>query len=226
MSAFLRKKLNAPPKRVCLRLKELRLEKGTQLEEMTQKTKIDKKYLRALEECRFEDLPKAKIYQKNIVRCYVEALGIKPEPFLQQYLLEESKKEEKKHPYAGIKNNPWHHLPVILRYSLLLSVAFILFGYLGWQVKNIIAPPSLVIYSPQDGYITKNDQLLVVGETEKEVAVTINGRTVGNSENGQFKETINLSPGVNTITIIAQKKHGKTTTETRNVVFKHVDNNI
>ena len=225
MSAFFCKKLDTPPKRVCLCLKELRLEKGLQLEEMAKKTKIDKKYLRALEECHFEDLPKAKVYQKNIVRCYIEALGIKPEPFLQQYLLEESKKEEKRHPQVGLKNNPWHHLPIILRYGLLLSVVFVLFGYLGWQVKNIIAPPALAIYSPPDGYITKNDQLPVVGETEKEAAVTINGRAIGNSENGQFQETINLSPGVNIITIIAQKKHGKTTTETRHVVFKQVDNN-
>lgn len=221
MSAFLRKKLKDPPQRVCLCLKKLRQEKNIPLEEIAKKTKIDKKYLLALEECRFHDLPKAKIYQKNIVRCYAEALEIKPEPFLEQYLLEENAKEKKKHPYTGIKNNPLCYLPVILRFSLLLLVIFILLGYLGWQIKNIVAPPPLVIYFPPDGFITQNDQLTIAGETDKEVVITINSQTIGGSENGQFKETINLSPGVNTITITAQKKHGKTTTEIRHVVFKN-----
>jgi len=37
---------------------------------------------------------------------------------------------------------------------------------------------------------------------------------------GQFKELITLSPGVNTINISAKKKNGKTTELIRYVVFK------
>lgn len=221
MSAFLCKKLKNPPKRVCLRLRELRLQKNVLLEEIAEKTKIDKKYLLALEECRFEDMPKAKVYQKNIIHRYVEALSIESEPFLQQYLIEESIKEKKKHPHRALKISSLCNLPLFLRSTFIMMIVLLLLGYFGWQIKNIITPPPLVIYSPQDGFIAKNNQLLVIGETDKEVIVTINGKIIGNSENGQFKEIINLSPGVNTIMISAQKKHGKITTEIRHVVFKN-----
>jgi cytoskeletal protein RodZ len=220
MSPFFYKKLAAPPQRVCFRLLELRLQKGMTLEEMADKTKIDKKYLLALEKCQFQDFPKAIIYQKNIVRHYAEALGVKSEPFISQYLLEETKKDIIKHPHTAIKNNFWCNLPSFLRLGFVILIVGILFVYLGLQVKNIVEPPKLSILSPQEGYITEKDQLLIVGETEKEASVTVNGKEIKNDEKGQFKEMMYLSPGVNTIVIIAQKKHGKTTTETRHVVYK------
>jgi ribosomal 50S subunit-recycling heat shock protein len=60
----------------------------------------------------------------------------------------------------------------------------------------------------------------VQGETEPEAQITINGQETKNSEKGQFKEEISLAEGVNTITFVVKKKHGKTTTETRHVVYK------
>lgn len=220
MSPFFCKKLDTPPQRVCFRLQELRSQKGVTLEELSEKTKIDKKHLQALEKCEFQDLPKATIYQKNIVRRYVEALGVKPEPFISQYLLEETKKNKIKHPHTAIKNNFWCNLPSFLRLGFISLIVLLLFSYLGWQVKNIVEPPKLDIISPQEGFITNNSQLLIVGETQKEIGVTVNGREIKNNENGQFKELINLSPGVNTITIIAKKKHGKTSTVVRHAVYK------
>lgn len=220
MNAFFCKRLNTPPKRVCLRLKELREEKKVTLEEMAHKTKIDKKYLEALEKCQFEKLPKALIYQKNIVRRYAESLGVKPDLFLEQYLIEETHKQKIKHPHTALKNNFWSQLPTFLRYGFLMLIILIIVFYLGWQIKNIIKPPKLVIFSPIEGYITENDQLLLVGETEKEAKVTVNGKDIKNNENGQFKEMINLSSGVNTITIVTKKKHGKTTAQIRHIVYR------
>jgi len=205
---------------VCLRLKELREEKKVTLEEMAHKTKIDKKYLEALEKCQFEKLPKALIYQKNIVRRYAESLGVKPDLFLEQYLIEETHKQKIKHPHTALKNNFWSQLPTFLRYGFLMLIILIIVFYLGWQIKNIIKPPKLVIFSPIEGYITENDQLLLVGETEKEAKVTVNGKDIKNNENGQFKEMINLSSGVNTITIVTKKKHGKTTAQIRHIVYR------
>ncbi|KKQ27531.1 MAG: Transcriptional regulator, XRE family [Candidatus Magasanikbacteria bacterium GW2011_GWC2_37_14] len=222
MNAFFCKKLNTPPKRVCLRLKELREEKKITLIELANKTKIDKKYLEALEKCQFEKLPKALVYQKNIVRRYVETLGLKPDSFLEQYLIEETHKQKIKHPHTALKNNYWNHLPTFLRYGFLAIIILAIVFYLGWQVKNIIKPPKLIIYSPIEGYITENDQLLLVGETEREAKVTVNGKDIKNNENGQFKETINLSAGINTITITTQKKHGKTTTQVRHIVYRPI----
>lgn len=222
MGVFTKKDL-IPPERVCFRLRALRQEKKVSLEEMERKTRISKKYLQALEECRFRDVPFANVYQKNFVKSYVEALGVDSEPFLKQYIIEETVKEDKKpkvEQEKEIRRSRWYILPSFLRFGLILVPALILIGYLGWQVRRIVTPPSLAIYSPVEGFITQNSTLVIQGETEPEAQISINGQEIKNSEKGQFKEEISLADGVNTITIVVKKKHGKTTTETRHVVYK------
>lgn len=221
-SSFVKKELT-PPERVCFRLRALRQEKKVSLEEMEKRTHISKKYLQAMEECRFRDVPFACVYQRNFVKSYVEALGVDPEPFLKQYIIEETLKEDKKpktEHEKEIARSRWCLLPVFLRLGLVVVPALILVSYLGWQVRRIVTPPKLTIYSPVEGFITQTGVTLVYGETESEAQVSINGQEIKNSEKGQFKEEISLAEGVNTITIVVKKKHGKTTTETRHVVYK------
>jgi len=220
-SLFTKKDL-IPPSRVCLRLKEAREQKNVSLDELERKTMISKKYLQALEDCRFKDIPYPAVYQKNFLKKYVEALGLESYSFIKQYLVEESVKEKKfvKKPNNNKLQSRWYLLPIILRYGVLVLLALICIGYLGWQVRRIVQPPQLTIFSPQEGYVTTKNILLISGETEREAHVSINGQDIKNSELGQFKQEIVLADGVNTISIIAQKKHGKTTTETRHVVYK------
>lgn len=218
---FKKKLLDTPPERVCLRLKKLRLEQNKSINEISQKTKIDKKYLIALEECRFKDLPSVTVYQKNIVKSYIEALGLESQPFLKQYLLEENilKKKKKSLP---TKNTNWlYRLPDIIKYGAIFLLILILVFYLVWQVKKIIDPPELTIFSPQDGMISNQIQLPISGETDKNAFVYLNGKEITHDNEGKFTETIDLQTGVNTITITAKKKHGKTITEIRNVVLKN-----
>ncbi len=214
------KKTFAPPQRVCFRLKEAREEKNIGLEEMEKKTMISKKHLQALEECRFRDIPYPAIYQKNFVKKYAEALGLDPEPFMKQYLIEESVKEKKQKANNDIARSRWCFLPTVLRFGGLFLLALVFISYLGWQVKRIVEPPHLTIYSPIEGMITTEQNIFAQGETEKEVVILINGREIKNGENGQFKEEISLSAGVKTLEIVVKKKHGKTTTEVRHVVYK------
>jgi hypothetical protein len=95
-----------------------------------------------------------------------------------------------------------------------------LVGYLGWQVRSIIKPPQLNLYSPQDGYVTTDYELLVHGYTNQESQVYVNGKKITSNTDRQFKKIINLSPGINTITISAKKKHGKSTDIVRHVTLK------
>ena len=109
---------------------------------------------------------------------------------------------------------------------LLKNTAVIIFilgflGYLFWQINGILQPPKLLIYTPADGYVSSHLSTLVQGETEMEVKVTVNGKEIMANERGQFEAMVDLSNGVNAITISAMKKHGKTTTVTRHVVVKN-----
>jgi len=224
MSALFKRKILIAPKRVCFCLKEARQKAGVSLEQLSEKTKISKKHLQALEECQFNKLPSAAVYQKNFVKKYVEALSLDSAPFLEQYYVEEAVVKKIKHPFCGIRNHPLSHLPSIIRYGLLALVVILLISYLIAQVKNILEPSNLTINSPIEGLVTTENSVLVEGKTQAEAQVTINGGEVMNNDAGNFQAEVNLNPGVNTITVMVKKKHGKTTTETRHVVLREVKN--
>ncbi|WP_457632161.1 RodZ domain-containing protein [Oceanithermus desulfurans] len=65
-------------------LRVAREESGRSIRDWARELGIKSDYLRALEECRFEDLPEA-VLAKGHLRRYAEALGLDPEPLLAQY---------------------------------------------------------------------------------------------------------------------------------------------
>lgn len=216
----------ATQKRVCLRLKEARKQKNITLSELSKRTKISKEHLLAIEECRFDDLPFANIYKKNFIRSYCQAVGECSNSCVSQFTDEElppppPQPVQTKRRYST--PSVFHYLPNILRVMFALSLAGLLVGYLGLQVKHILEPPTLVVYTPQEGFITDGATVLVQGKTEKEAELSINGTTIGHNEDGQFREVIDVSDGVNTIVVTAKKKHGKTTSETRHVIVRKAE---
>jgi uncharacterized Zn-binding protein involved in type VI secretion len=68
-------------------------------------------------------------------------------------------------------------------------------------------PPSLVITDPKDGAIVSNAELTVEGTTEAGAIVTIDAKTVTNT-NGGFAGKVTLKEGLNNITVSAVDKAG------------------
>jgi hypothetical protein len=65
-------------------LREARLRQGLDFPELEERTKIRPKYLRALEDERFEILP-APTYVRGFLRSYAESLGLDGQPFVDEY---------------------------------------------------------------------------------------------------------------------------------------------
>ena len=65
-------------------LREARLRQELDFPELEERTKIRPKYLRALEDERFDILP-APTYVKGFLRSYAEALGLDGQPFVDEY---------------------------------------------------------------------------------------------------------------------------------------------
>lgn len=89
-------------------------------------------------------------------------------------------------------------------------------------------PPTLNITSPAEGIVTNSASLTVSGKTNdatsSPVTVTIklnsgNAENVQVEESGTFSKVVTLSPGRNTITIVATDSAGKSTTIVRNVTL-------
>lgn len=218
MSVFCFKKLKKPI-RLGERLKKARVEKGWTLEQMYQRLKINERYLHAIEEDRFMDLPPSKVFRLAYVKNYAKELGVDVESDLINFThdLEDKKDLPSK---GDMEKTYFYSLSNILRRSLALIVVFTFIFYLVWQVRGILEPPKLVVFTPVDGYITSHLSTLVQGEAEKECKLTINGQEVRINEKGQFEFSIDLANGLNTIIISATKKHGKTSTVSRYVVSK------
>lgn len=67
-------------------LKRLREKKNISLAEISDRTKITKPILAALEEERYADLPNARIYVRGFVRCLATELGVDPDEVEAAYL--------------------------------------------------------------------------------------------------------------------------------------------
>ena len=220
MTIFCLKNLE-PLKRVGERLKKTREEKQLSLDDIFIKTRIPLKYLEAIECGHFKELPQAKAYRLAYIREYVEALNLNPASFLYQFSQESNLiNDTPALPRRAIKLWAFNSLSNIFRMAAIAVLLVGFLGYLTWQVNGILQPPKLTVFTPTDGYISSKLATLVQGETEKEVRLTVNGKDIMPNNNGRFEIPVDLSNGVNTITISAIKKHGKMTTITRHVIVK------
>jgi len=220
MSIFCSKKLS-PPVRVGTRLKNERERKKISLNQATQDTHIGKKYLEAIESGLFYELPQAVAYRLAYVRQYADWLKLDTKNIIHQFKREGGLDDiEQKHPHKTIPFSRLTAMPFLIRNIVLILLVLLFAGYLIWQVRGVLNPPLLEIYSPPEGFITSSKNIPIEGKTEPECQLLINGQSARPDEIGHFSVSIDLTEGVNTITVAAIKKHGKTTTETRHVVVR------
>jgi cytoskeleton protein RodZ len=120
------------------RLKREREQRKVTLDEISLSTKIGTRFLRALEEEHFEQLPGG-IFNKGFVRAYARHLGMDEEQTISEYLLASGTAQPEKQPEAvrelelrteedtqAAARIPWGVLAVIL---LLVALGFALWGF-------------------------------------------------------------------------------------------------
>jgi hypothetical protein len=221
MPIFCFKKIEAQ-----IRLSELfkkrRAELGLDLKNIPFKNSpISPKYLEAIESENFSVLPKSKTYRLAYIRDYATALGLDSEQCVRQFPFDGGLDDITAfHPKNTIKFSPFSSWSILARNLFLGALVFTFIGYLGWQVKGILEPPKLFIYSPLDGYISKQTSTMVEGETEQGAKLVINGQDVDVNNQGRFSVKLDLVSGLNTLNISTAKKHGKTTKKTVYVIVK------
>ncbi|MBT6691723.1 hypothetical protein HOB10_05340 [Candidatus Parcubacteria bacterium] len=195
------------------KLKQVRLDKELSLEDVYRGTSIQIKYLEILESGDYHLLP-GNMYAKAWIKLYAEFLEIPSQELLFDYKVEKNisdkissidkpvkVKEVSKHNFLG---------PKTLKVVVIALVVGVLLGYLGWELYNIVAPPKVVILEPGDNFRTTESSVLVKGQTQAEVQLTINNETVLLDHDGNFSQVINLIVGLNNLQISAKKKHSKT----------------
>lgn len=199
-------------------LKTARETKGMTIEEAVLKTHVPFKYLEALENNRFFDLPKAKSHRQAYVRELCKLYNLNFETIAYKFNCEGGFKFLARcyFPKSDIYN--LQPLSLVVKNLAFISFVFLFVVYIGWQIHGIVTPPKLIVYSPIEGQLSNRAETAIQGETDKESQLEVNGKEIKVNEQGKFNDVILLSNGVNTITLSTTKKHGKTTTVTRHVV--------
>ncbi len=201
-------------------LKESRIGKGLKESDIEKAIKIREKYIRAIEADRFEELPSPS-YAKGFVRNYASFLGLSTESvmaFFRRQMADVSRASLLPKGVSDPLNAPVVRLTpgrFVGMLVVLLIGAFFL--YLGNQYYRIGKAPPLTVTEPKDNAIITDSRVTVTGRTDPDATVTINGISAIVRDDGKFYDRVAVEPGVNTITVVATSRFGKSTSVVRDV---------
>ncbi|KKW00347.1 MAG: Peptidoglycan-binding lysin domain protein, partial [Candidatus Amesbacteria bacterium GW2011_GWA1_48_9] len=94
--------------------------------------------------------------------------------------------------------------------------------YLFYQYRLLTGPPSLEISSPTGTLSVNQSTLEVIGKTDPEATISVNGQLVALDKGGSFSLRIPLELGSNEIVVTAIAKSGRKSTISKTV--NRVDN--
>lgn len=204
-------------------LKEARLAKGYTLEKVEQATKIRVKFLTAIEADEYARLPSL-AYAKGFVKNYSEYLGLNSKTvlaFFRRQTLEVPKSSLLPHGVADPLNKPFFRItPSRFLAFLLFGLVSVFLLYFGVQYRQLRLAPPLIIESPQNQTVTNERRIDVLGSTDADATVTINGVSVLVRSDGKFFDQVSLVEGINRIIVAATSRFGKVTTQTREVILQ------
>ncbi len=211
-------------------LRAARESKGIDLARVERETKIRTRYLSALEHGEYGELPGA-VYTKGFLRNYGQFLGLDPEYLIDLYRLETSESAVPQRPSAAPPR------PMTVRRArafvvtpgaiaaAILTVAVVAFvGYLVYEFVTFARTPDLQITSPAGDVANYRElKYTIEGKTVANGQVTVDGpsssRDVTADANGRFTVSVDLVPGSNVFSVVANDPvtHRDSATQTRTI---------
>ncbi|MDD3284879.1 MAG: helix-turn-helix domain-containing protein [Patescibacteria group bacterium] len=207
MNSFRIRKINSD---IGDRLRDVRLEKDLTLAECCLKCNIPIKYLKALENEDWKAIP-GEVYLKSFLKRYCNFLGLNFKIYLNKYYKKNlNNLNDSGDKRVGIKKIILEYInPKNLRIFLGGFVILLFIVYIFFRINSYIKPPTLVVFQPKENLITSDNLTTIIGRTEKESMVYINGEVIDVSENGDFSIDVKLKYGLNKFDIITKRKHGR-----------------
>ncbi len=202
-------------------LKEARITKGYTLKQVEKATKIRSKFLEAIEADDYTTLP-SPAYAKGFVKNYSDYLGLESLrvlAFFRRQTKEPPRSTLLPKQQEEIERRFFRLTPSRFLALFIVSLVIIFLSYLGLQYKNLQSSPTLVLDSPKETRVHER-RVEVLGKTDADATVTINGLSVLVRSDGRFFDQLNLAEGVNKIVVVSTSRFGKTTTLTQELSFQ------
>jgi cytoskeletal protein RodZ len=185
-----------------------RIKRNISIEELSLATKIDAKYIEALEADHYHLLP-SETFAKGFIRNLALNLGSDPEEYISIF------RRDYKNPDQKISSSKIHqsryHLPHLSSQLLPIILGVIVFVvYLVFQFRVILTPPPLSVTKPQSGAVLASP-INVEGTTSTDSLVTINNdNVVKPDQNGVFQMQLSLPIGETSLKIKTTNRFGRT----------------
>ncbi len=198
-------------------LKNARLEKNITLDQIATYTKIRKKYLEAIEENNFGNLPSA-AFTKGFLNTYSKIVGVNAQTILAIFR-RDFDQDERGHIIPRSLINPVKPAmpgitPSMLTIGLSVVAGTLIIGFFVRQIILFSSSPPLAVIEPAENTILISP-VVVRGTTDPEANVTINNRSVTVSQTGEFITDAVLDPGQHTLVVTSVGRSGKKTTVER-----------
>lgn len=203
-------------------LKETRLSRHIDLDQVSTVTKIRPALLGYLEADNYGRLPSATV-AKGFIRNYAKFLGLNPDHLLSLFRRDFVENQQGQIVPRGMVDpvnqiSFWTPRTTIIAF---VTLVFTLFGaYMLYQYRILTGPPALTLQKPLDYAEVTGDTVEVVGTTDPEASLSVNSQPVVLEKGGQFHLRLPLVPGENIISVTSLSKSGKSTTISRIVTLK------
>ncbi|HUD44225.1 MAG TPA: helix-turn-helix domain-containing protein [Patescibacteria group bacterium] len=198
------------------RLQDERKKRGLTLAEVSGATKIRSEFLSAIESGNYTHLPSA-AYALGFVQNYANYLGFPKKETLALFRREFDEQKTYKVLPKGLTHEESFKRQTLRVRRRTLGIIFIfifLLGYLVFQYRSVFFNPPLSISMPKEGSRVKQD-VQVIGSTDPNAVVLVNGDMVAVDASGIFVKSITLQPGKSDINVTAKSKYGKETSVDR-----------
>ncbi|MDP8904935.1 MAG: DUF4115 domain-containing protein [Chloroflexota bacterium] len=221
-----------PAPRVGELLQIARERKGVDLFRAERDTKIRLKYLAALEDSAYAELPPL-VYTKGFLRNYAIYLGLEPEDIITRWRDETQVGRRHERPVVAPPPRPLAapRRPVLVTPGVLVALMFTLmviaiFGWIGWQLLRFVGevPTVSVTYPPALVSVVEEDSIVLSGVSGPRAEITITTpdgqrRSAIADENGRWSREVLLAKGRNDFTVVATDPVTHRTSEPVNLII-------
>lgn len=208
-------------------LKDCRQKKGLSIEKISERIKVPDKYLKALENGEYNDLP-VDVYTCGFLKKYAEFLNLSTDEIVNFYKKEKrvfnsiSNKGEIDAAIISKKSlsRRFYITPRIIALFTLMMLAAIIISYFWYQVSFLLSPPRLNIEAPAQDIEVSESKIRISGRTDFDASVRINNQSITVNDDGFFIQEVDLAPGLNVLEIQAKNRLGKENKVVRRIVYK------
>ncbi len=234
MVAFTRRTIGCPHT-IGEQLSRARKLRKLELRHVEQETKVALKYLQALEQGQYDQLPVA-IYTRGFLTRYAAFLGLNVSKLLSEYQHELTCYQQASKARLTRQQTQAVGKPALLRPSItdewlkhpnrilvtpgvlwggvIGSFLVAVLGYMWFQVASFAAAPPLEVVTPGTAVRVSVEHVEVAGITDPTAEILINNQPVAVDPDGHFRQDVQLVEGMNTIEIAAVNKAEKQTLKT------------